>query len=234
MDVIDELDITQTLLNAVNLSFDHTWQDVKKVTGYIIAYNCMDNSLDLDISVECLERYGKANTPPGMMYVNEDYPGVTFMVLNDRITHIETDKIVIKNTGNNHFVVENEYGEHSYNYSGRGYESINNVIIYLSALGIELSDGIYGSKTRRLKYYRGGHGEHQDTIIKNVKNKEEMGNGWRKLHLNYCLNERPSWRNCGNTKLIEKEPRSLTKPVFIIKTKEEVLARFDEIIAHFR
>lgn len=224
MDVVDELDITETLLNALNLSFDHTWQDVKKVTGYIIAYNSVDSCLDLEISIECLERYGKVNTPPGMMYVNDDALDVYFMAYNDKITHLENDRIVIKNTGNNNFVSENEYGEHAY--TERDYESAS-IIIYLSALGIELSDGIYGSKTRRLTHYR------DRLVMKNVTNKDKK-NGWRKLHLNYSLNESLQWRDGGKTKLVERTPRSLTKPVFFIRSKEEVLARFDEIIKHFR
>lgn len=233
MDVVDELDITETLLNSLNLSFDHTWQDVEKISGYIIAFT-MAESLHFEHSIDCLLRYGKANTPPGMMYTHENAPDTYFIVYNDKLIQLETKSEIIKHIEGDHFVLENNHGEHLYNNAmTEKYVPPDNIIFSITAAGIELEDGIYISKTRKLEYYWPGHGDPTDMFVENIDNNSNSS-GDHKFCVEYSLSDMCGIYDEGSTKLVERQPRSLTKPVFFIKTKEEMLARFDEIMAYFR
>lgn len=230
MDVIDELDITELLLAALSLSFDHTWQDVGKRLGYM---NLVCNVCDFyfECNVECLARYGKAFTPPGMMYIDEEYPNVYFIVYNDKLLSLEDNRCLIKNIGNDHFVLENEHGEHFYNIEIKEkYVRPDTVVISITAAGIELENGISISKTRRMEYY--WPGDPTDMSLKSTSDISKK-NGRRKLYLDYGFQDQCESYD-QNIKLIERQPRSLTKPIFFIKTNEEMLARYDEIMAYFR
>jgi hypothetical protein len=235
MDIVNELDITLALLNALNLSFDHTWQDVEKIAGYIIAYVSDDEySISFEHSVDCLMRYGKANTPPGMMYTHEEDPDMYFIAYNGKLLQLETNSEIIKYTGEDHFVLENSHGEHLYNIEEKEkYVPPNNIIISITAAGIELEEGIYISKTRKLIYYWPGHGDPTDMFVRNIDYSNKY-TGWRKFSVDYSLSKTCDIYDEGLTQLVEREPRSLTKPVFFIRSKEEMLARYDEIMSHFR